>query len=214
MLPVGGKVKAGRDWLEIFTIVVWFTAILIMFLAKLKAMQDVYVSTVLAVILAIVNADTFFAKFKIYKMYMVLRKALFKDFLATALISTCCLITHGQWPETNLPGAILHLAALGVWLGNEVQASPMVSCALYLGGRNQMTRHQLWLRAGAQVCGFLIAFAAFGLYYSFALPGEGPFKHIVSPMSCLSAIGTFGATFGRIRQVEKARDAQKAQKAK
>jgi len=209
MLPVGG-VKPGRDWLEIFTIVVWGTAILIMFLAKLKAMQDVYVGIVLAVILAIINADTFFAKFKIYKMYMVLRRALFKDFVGTALISVCCLGLHGHWPEANAPGAILHLSALGVWLASGVQASPMVSTALYFGGRNLMTKHQLWLRACAQVCGFLIAFAAFGLYYSFALPGEGPFQHIISPVSILSALATFGGTFVCIQRREK-KEAEKDQ---
>ncbi|CAE7894847.1 pppA, partial [Symbiodinium microadriaticum] len=77
MLPISRK-QIGRDWMEFFTILVWATVILIMFLAKLKAFQDVLIAIILGTLMMIANADFFFSHFRIYKIYRVLRRSLLK----------------------------------------------------------------------------------------------------------------------------------------
>ncbi|CAE7238377.1 pppA, partial [Symbiodinium sp. KB8] len=83
MLPISRK-QIGRDWMEFFTILVWATVILIMFLAKLKAFQDVLIAIILGTLMMIANADFFFSHFRIYKIYRVLRRSLLKEGLLAA----------------------------------------------------------------------------------------------------------------------------------
>jgi len=203
MLPISKK-QIGRDWMEFFTILVWATVILIMFLAKLKAFQDVLIAIILGTIMMVANADFFFAHFRIYKNYIVLRRSLFKDVVGAAVLGTGCLALHGLWPDAKGPGIALHLASLAAWVGCGVQTNPLLSAGLWAGGRNQMNKVQLLLRILAQVAGSIIAFAAFGLYYSFRFPGEGPFSHFLGLESACSAGATFLATVAHIR----VRDAQ------
>merc|ERR1712151_641369 len=104
-------------------------------------------------IMGIVNADALFAHFRIYKVFVILRRTLLKDCLAAMSVLLACLIVHGFKPEARAPGVAVHIAALASWALNGVQTSPLVSCALWIGGRNLMTKNQLLLRILAQVAG-------------------------------------------------------------
>jgi len=188
--------------MQFFTVLVWGTVILIMFLSKLKAFQDVLVAIILLCLFAIFNADQIFGNFKFYKIYVILKSALKKDCFGMFVLSLLCLAIHGQWHDARWPGALLHLSTLAAWAASGVQAGPMVSCGLYAGGKNQMTRIQLMLRVAAQATGGALAFAAFGLYYSFRFPGEGPFTHFFGLESLLAAIAVFGASVVSIRHRE------------
>mmetsp|Transcript_10630 Transcript_10630/g.31211 ORF Transcript_10630/g.31211 Transcript_10630/m.31211 type:complete len:218 (+) Transcript_10630:65-718(+) len=203
MLPIS-RVQVGRDWMEFFTVLVWGTVILIMFLAKLKVAQDVLVAIILLTIMAICNADTLLSGFRFYKIFVVLRKSLMKDCFSAASLALVCLTVHGMWPDARAPGVALHIASLAAWVACGVQTSPLISCGLWAGGRNQMTKIQLMLRIGAQVTGSILAFAMFGLYYSFRFPGEGPFRHFFGLESTCGALVAFVASVLHIR----ARDAR------
>jgi len=152
MLPIG-KVQVGRDWMELFTVLVWATVILIMFLSKLKAAQDVLIAVILGSIMAIMNADLLFARLRIYKIYLVLRKLLLKECLTSAVLSFVCLMLHGMWPEAVAPGILLHISSLAAWVSQGVQTSPVVSSGLWLGGQNVMTKNQLVLHVLAHCTG-------------------------------------------------------------
>merc|ERR1712039_1143242 len=143
---------------------------------------------------AIVNADALFAKFRFYKVFIVLRKVLFHDLCSATCLALGCLTVHGFSPEMRAPGIALHVAGLLAYLGGGVQTTPVVSYGLYVGGRNQMTKIQLMLRIGAQVTGNILAFALFGLFWSFRFPGQGPFSHFLGIESLLGAACTFGAS--------------------
>ncbi|CAE7213164.1 pppA [Symbiodinium natans] len=205
MLPISRK-QIGRDWMEFFTILVWATVILIMFLAKLKAFQDVLIAIILGTLMMIANADFFFSHFRIYKIYKVLRRSLLKDVIGASALGLLCLSLHGLWPEAKGPGVALHLASLAAWVVCGIQTHPLLSAGLWAGGRNQMTKVQLFLRVLAQAAGSIIAFAVFGLYWSFRFPGEGPFSHFLGLESACSAAVTFAASVAHIR----VRDAQAA----
>eukprot|EP00929_Paragymnodinium_shiwhaense_P007154 TRINITY_DN111096_c0_g1_i1.p1 TRINITY_DN111096_c0_g1~~TRINITY_DN111096_c0_g1_i1.p1 ORF type:complete len:206 (+),score=49.46 TRINITY_DN111096_c0_g1_i1:92-709(+) len=201
MLPIS-RVQVGRDWMEIFTVLVWATVFLLMFLSKLKATQDILVGIILVTIMAIVNADSLFAKFRIYKVYVVLRKSIRQDCVAAFTSALGCLIFHAFMPDSRAPGIVLHFSALPLWVMYGLQSSPLVSAALYLAGRNQMTKMQLVVRVLAQVAGLVLAFALFGLYYSFRFPGEGPFRHVLSVEGALSGAATFGAVVAHLKMKE------------
>uniref|UniRef100_A0A7S0B5G7 Uncharacterized protein n=1 Tax=Pyrodinium bahamense TaxID=73915 RepID=A0A7S0B5G7_9DINO len=202
MLPLS-RVQVGRDYMEFFTVVVWATVILIMFLAKLKAMQDVLIAIILIIIMAICNADSLLANFHFYKVFVVFRWALLRDCICAVFLTLGWLGVHGAWPEARAPGILLHLSALAPWVLCGVQSSPVVSCGLWAGGRNQMTKIQLMLRILAQVTGTILAFAVFGLYYSFRFPGEGPFRHFFGLESVCSAGVTFVASVLHIRALDR-----------
>jgi len=189
MLPIS-RVTVGKDYMEFFTTVVWATVILIMFLAKLKVVQDFYVAAIIISVMIIVNADLLFRGFHWYKVFMVLRSSLRKDCGCTVLLAFACLAAHGTWPESVWPGVALHFGSFVVWFFSGKQTSPLVTCGLWAGGKNQMTKVQLMLRVAAQFLGCVIAFAAFGLWYSFRVPGQGPFKHLLSPQSAVGAAVT------------------------
>lgn len=176
--------------------------ILIMFLSKLKAFQDVLIALILGAIFAICNADSFFSRFRFYKIYIGLRKPLFKDCMSTVALSLFCLAIHGQWHEARWPGAALHLSSLAAWAACGVQSGPMVSCGIWAGGKNQMTKIQLMLRIIAQATGSVLAFAIFGLYFSFRFPGEGPYSHFCGLESLGGAIVAFVASVVHIRHRE------------
>lgn len=184
--------------MEFFTVLVWATVILIMFLSKMKAFQDVLAAIIMGTIFLIVNADAVFANFKCYKVFVVLRHSLRKDCFSAFALALGCLLLHGAWPDAAAPGVMLHLASLAAWILVGVQTSPVVSCGLWAGGRNQMTKMQLGLRILAQAAGCMIAFAGFALYYSFRLPGEGPFNHFFGLQSMGGAVVTFCATVAQI----------------
>jgi|ERR1712194_1006729 len=179
-----------------------------MFLSKLKATQDVLVTIILLIIFGIFNADALFSNFRFYKIYFVLRKALFRDCMGAAGISLVCLLLHGQWPDASLPGVLHQFSALAAFLVFGVQTGPMVSCGVFTGGKNQMTKIQLMLRIVAQTTGTVLSFATFGLYYSFALPGEGPFNHFFGLESLVSAGVVLGASVFRMKQQEVAHAAK------
>eukprot|EP00927_Polykrikos_kofoidii_P077682 TRINITY_DN74599_c0_g1_i1.p1 TRINITY_DN74599_c0_g1~~TRINITY_DN74599_c0_g1_i1.p1 ORF type:complete len:246 (+),score=40.55 TRINITY_DN74599_c0_g1_i1:65-739(+) len=204
MLPIS-RVQVGRDWMDFFTVLVWGTVILIMFLAKLKAAQDVQVVIILSIIMFICNADSIMGRLRVYKIYLVLKSALRKDCLSASGVALGCLVLHGVWPDARAPGVLLHLAAVAAWVTLGVQTSPLVSCGIYLGGRNQMTKTQMFLRVGAQVVGSVLAFAVFGLYFSFRFPGEGPYRHIVSLESLFSALVAFVASVVLVKRQESER---------
>merc|ERR1719183_2980757 len=147
----------------------------------------------------IVNADSIFAKFRFYKIYFVLRKSLHRDLYYAISLTGGCLIAHRYYPEAKLPGIVLHLASLVVYFRSGVQANPMVSCALVMGGKNQMTKIQLLLRVAFQSTGMLLALAVFGFYYSFRFPGRGPFHHFFCLESAISAVAVFLVCVGHIR---------------
>mmetsp|Transcript_11405 Transcript_11405/g.17202 ORF Transcript_11405/g.17202 Transcript_11405/m.17202 type:complete len:214 (-) Transcript_11405:121-762(-) len=186
MLPIARK-ALGRDWMEFFTVLVWATVILIMFLSKLKAAQDVLVALILGTLFAIANADYLFSHFRFYKIFVVLRKELLKDTVVTGALSLFCLALHYNWHEAAWPGILLQFLTLAVWIATGAQPGPMVSLGIWAGGKNQMTKIQLMLRMVAQTAGNIVAFASFGLYYSFAFPGEGPFSHFFGLESNLAA---------------------------
>jgi hypothetical protein len=192
--------------MELFTILVWGTVIFIMFMAKLKALQDVLVALILLLLMAIWNADALFQNFRLYKVYVVLKASLKKDLCGPGLIAFGCLVLHGFWPDAWLPGVLLHLSGLAAWTVCRVQTNPMVSCGLWAARRNQLTTNQLLLRVVAQLTGATLAFAIFGLYYSFRFPGVGPFAHIVSIESLVSALVTFGGSVAHIRKQTQAYD--------
>merc|ERR1712151_220119 len=123
---------------------------------------------------------------------------------SAAALSLGCLVAHGMFPEMRAPGVALHIASLAAWAFCNVQTSPVVSCGLWAGGRNQMTKIQLMLRIIAQAAGSVLAFALFGLYYSFRFPGQGPYKHFFGLESICGATITFGASVLYIKR----RDAQ------
>jgi len=198
MLPIG-KVQVGRDWMELFTVLVWATVILIMFLSKLKAAQDVLIAVILGSIMAIMNADLLFARLRIYKIYLVLRKLLLKECLTAAALSFLCLLLHGMWPEAVIPGILLHIASLVAWISQGVQTSPIVSYGLWLGGQNLMTKTQLVLHVMAHCTGNVLAFAVWGLYYSFKFPGEGPFRHFFGVESACGAMVVFLCSIAQAR---------------
>merc|ERR1712137_1463724 len=110
------------------------------------------------------------------KVFVVLRSALKKDFFATFLLALSCLVYHGLRPHESVPGIALHVCSLAIWAFRGAQASPLLSCGIFVGGTNQMKRHELTLRIFSEICGLLLSFAIFGLYYSFRLPGDGPFN--------------------------------------
>eukprot|EP00443_Scrippsiella_acuminata_P121066 CAMPEP_0115663542 /NCGR_PEP_ID=MMETSP0272-20121206/47893_1 /TAXON_ID=71861 /ORGANISM="Scrippsiella trochoidea, Strain CCMP3099" /LENGTH=186 /DNA_ID=CAMNT_0003101891 /DNA_START=149 /DNA_END=709 /DNA_ORIENTATION=+ len=173
-----------------------------MFLSKLKAFQDVMIALILGAIFAICNADSIFARFRFYKVFIALRKPLQKDCASTVGLSLLCLALHGQWHEARWPGAALHLSSLAAWALYGVQTGPMVSCGIWAGGKNQMTKIQLMLRIIAQATGSVLAFAIFGLYFSFRFPGEGPFSHFFGLESLGAAVVAFIASVAHIRHRE------------
>mmetsp|Transcript_72761 Transcript_72761/g.162899 ORF Transcript_72761/g.162899 Transcript_72761/m.162899 type:complete len:205 (-) Transcript_72761:19-633(-) len=189
--------------MEFFTVVVWATVILIMFLAKLKAAQDVMIAIILSIIMVVANADTLFSSFRFYKVFIVFRWALLRDLATAVCLTLAWLLVHGAFPEARAPGVLLHLSALAPWVLCGVQSSPLVSCGLWAGGRNQMTKVQLMLHIAAQVAGSVLAFCAFGLYYSFRFPGEGPFRHFFGLESLAAAAVTFAMSVVHIRNVDK-----------
>mmetsp|Transcript_56598 Transcript_56598/g.131941 ORF Transcript_56598/g.131941 Transcript_56598/m.131941 type:complete len:217 (+) Transcript_56598:56-706(+) len=201
MLPVS-RVKIGRDYMEFFTVLVWATTIVIMFLAKLKAMQDVLIAIIIIILMAICNADSWASHFRFYKVFFVLRWTLFQDCLWATFLTLSWLCVHGAWPEASAPGALLHLSALFPWALCRVQSNPVVSLGLWAGGKNVMTKVQLMLRIGAQALGMILAFAIFGLYYSFRFPGQGPFRHFFGLSSTCAAAATFGLSVCHIRAVD------------
>uniref|UniRef100_A0A7S1FFQ3 Uncharacterized protein n=1 Tax=Noctiluca scintillans TaxID=2966 RepID=A0A7S1FFQ3_NOCSC len=198
MLPIG-KVRSGKDWMEIFTVVVWGTVILIMFLSKLKAFQDCLIAIIIGTIMLIMNADVFFSRLRMYKVYFVIKGVLKWDLGVSFAVVLGCLILHGIWPEAYWPGVLMHLLAFGAWIGLKVQASPLLTLGLYFGGRNQMTRTQMILHLMAQVGGITLAFVGFSLWYSFKYPGEGPFHHFFGIGSACAAIAVFLLSVAMIR---------------
>jgi len=199
MLPIG-KMQASRDWMAFFTVLVWATVIFIMFLSKLKKSQDVMVMGFFGIMMLICNADTLFSHTRSYKVFIVLRQALMKDCFGAFALTLACLLAHGVFPEAVAPGIALHPLAVVAWLALGSQVSPLVSCGVYVGGRNQMTRTQLHLRVAAQLAGSMLALLAFAFWHSFALPGEGPFAHFFGLESTISSFLTFAATVGIIKQ--------------
>merc|ERR1719401_3140738 len=125
-----------------------------------------------------------------------------QDCFGTAGLSLFCLGLHGQWHDARWPGALLHLSTLAAWAACGVQTGPMVSCGIWAGGKNQMTKIQLMLRIIAQATGSILAFAVFGLYFSFRFPGEGPFSHFFGLESLGAAVVAFVASVAHIRQRE------------
>merc|ERR1740130_749908 len=168
----------------------------------MKAAQDIILALIMGLIMLIVNADSIFAKFRFYKIYFVLRKSLHRDLGSSVALTMGCLIMHRIFPEAKLPGIALHLSSIAVWIFAGVQANPMVSCGLYLGGKNQMTRVQLMLRVAAQTTGMALALAVFGFWSSFRFPGRGPFHHFFGLESAVSAVATLLVCVGHIRVKE------------
>lgn len=201
MLPIG-KMQASRDWMAFFTVLVWATVIFIMFLSKLKQVQDLMVVSFFGIMMIICNADALFSKMKIYKIFIVLRQALLKDCFSAFALVLGCLLVHGVWPEAIWPGIALHPLAIAAWIASGSQVSPLISCGLYVGGRNQMTRSQLHLRVAAQLAGSIMALLAFAFYHSFAPPGEGPFAHFFGMESAVSSFITFASCVGLIKHRE------------
>merc|ERR1719263_722442 len=150
----------------------------------------------------VVNADTLLAKFRFYKIYFVLRKTLQKDFLYSLLLMGGCLVLHRIFPEATWPGCALHLGAAAAWIASGLQTSPLVSLALYVGGKNQMTRVQLMLRLAAQSVGTFLALSIFGFYYSFRRTWRGPFYKFFCIESFLTAAVVFFGCVGYIRSME------------
>eukprot|EP00438_Fugacium_kawagutii_P010202 Skav234234 [mRNA] locus=scaffold1464:358427:364196:+ [translate_table: standard] len=167
----------------------------------------------------VANADFFFAHFRIYKNYIVLRRSLLKEQRQTETPSCSHVISgmHGLWPDAKGPGIALHLASLAAWVGCGVQTNPLLSAGLWAGGRNQMNKAAMWsvARAAARLIGysalghFAFIFQWPGLYYSFRFPGEGPFRPVCrlpEPLRTYEIVTevTFAATVAHIR----VRDAQ------
>lgn len=201
MLPIG-KMQASRDWMAFFTVLVWATVIFIMFISKLKKTQDLMVVAFFAIMMLIANADALFSHTRSYKIFIVLRQALYKDCFGAFVTVLGCLLVHGVFPESVAPGIALHPLAIAVWLARGYQVSPLISCGVYVGGKNQMTRTQLHLRVAAQLAGSMLALLAFAFYYSFALPGEGPFAHFFGLESTVSSFFTLVATTQIVKQRE------------
>mmetsp|Transcript_5857 Transcript_5857/g.13971 ORF Transcript_5857/g.13971 Transcript_5857/m.13971 type:complete len:207 (+) Transcript_5857:54-674(+) len=197
MLPISVP-QDGRDWMEIFTVLVWATVILIMFLAKMKAAQDVLVVTVLGGIMVFVNADTLFQNRRWYKILRVIRKSLMKDFFGAFLVVFTCLVLGGFWAPH-----VLSVLSLAAWAALGIQVSPMVSCGLWCGGKNQMTTVQLLLRVSTQVFGSMAALLLLFLLRSW-FPREELFSHshFISPWNAISTLVEYFATYYLIRHVE------------
>mmetsp|Transcript_57367 Transcript_57367/g.136356 ORF Transcript_57367/g.136356 Transcript_57367/m.136356 type:complete len:207 (-) Transcript_57367:174-794(-) len=205
MLPISAT-RDGRDWMEIFTVLVWATVILIMFLAKLKAAQDVLVIVILSGIMLVVNADQLFQNRRWYKVFRVIRKSLTKDFFGAFLVIFSCLVMGGFWAPH-----VLSALSVAAWAGLGIQVSPMVSCGLYRGGKNQMTTVQLMLRVGTQVAGGLSGLLLLYLLRSW-FPREELFSHshFISPWNAISTLVEYFATYALIRHVETKEAAEKA----
>lgn len=192
MLPIGGM-SPVRNWSEIATVLVWLTVCGIMLLAKLKAAQDVIIVCIMLLIFGIANADSLFSHLRIYKVFVVLRRVLLKECICATCCTFACLVAHGILPEARAPGIALPFLSLAVWAKCGVQVSPVVSLGLWAGGTNLMTKVQLGLRFTAQFVGTALALLAFALFYSFRLPGKGPFEHF---LSLEAACATFMAFAG------------------
>jgi len=181
--------------MQLFTVIVWMTVILIMFLSKLKAAQDIMVAIIIVIMIGIFNADDLFGNFRWFKVYKVLKWSLCNDMCSAAGVTFFFLVVHGFCPDSNAPGALLHLAAVAVWFVKDIHTSPLVTAGIWAGGKNMMTRLQLYLRVAAQVIGAVLSFCVFGLYYSFRFPGIHPFDHMISVVSLISAAATFGLSY-------------------
>eukprot|EP00913_Durusdinium_trenchii_P002727 g2523.t1 len=103
------------------------------------------------------------------------------DVLIAIILGTLMMIANADFFFSHFRIYKIYVVGCGV------QTNPLLSAGLWAGGRNQMTKVQLFLRILAQVAGSVIAFAAFGLYYSFRFPGEGPFSHFLGLESACSA---------------------------
>lgn len=189
----------------------WGLLFLVMNWGKLNTIQGLLLLAIGFVVQVISSADILFAQMRIYKVYIILRRALLLDCLSAHLLTLTCLMLHGRWPDARIPGVMLHLFAVLAWASGGVQANPMVSCGIWAGGRNQMTRNQLLLRMVAQMTGTIIAFAVFASYLSFKFPGGGPAvllfacTHIFTSASLASAVVTFATSFLLIRMHDMSR---------
>lgn len=209
MLPVGG-LSPSRNWYEIVIVLTWLTVCSIMFLAKLKAMQDIIIVSIMLIIFGIVNADALFSHLRVYKVFVVLRRVLLKECICAACCTLACLVAHGIVPEARAPGIALPFLCLAVWAKSGVQVSPVVSLGLWAGGTNMMTKVQMGLRFAAQGAGTALALLAFALFYSFRFPNNGPFEHF---LSVEAACATF-MVFAGAGLVVRRKDAKTAEKLK
>merc|ERR1712217_40923 len=149
---------------------------------------------IMGIIMAICNADYLFSNFRFYKVFIVLRKVLFRDLVSATVLALGCLTLHGFAPDMRAPGVALHIAAFIAYVFGDVQTSPVVSLGLWAGGRNQMTKIQVMLRVGTQITANALAFLLFGLFWSFRHPGEGPYKTFLSLESVSGMVFTFVAS--------------------
>lgn len=210
MIPVTKGTQASRDWMMIGTVLVWTTIIAIMFLSKLKAAQDFLVCGIMLICVLIANADHIFSGFRWYKIFVVLRVSIQLDCACAITVTGGCLILHALWPDSCLPGVAMHLLAFGMWVFCEFQATPFVSYGLYVGGKNFMTKVQLFLRFGAQIAGMALALLIFALVYSFKFPGLDPFNHFLGWESLLGAVASWFASMVLKSQSNKKLEAKKA----
>merc|ERR1719498_1285418 len=128
--------------------------------------------------MVIVNADAIFEKFHWYKVYNVLKNVLHKNLYYAFGLTLGCLILHRFFPEAYGPGIALHLVSVATCFitggqscdAHAVQLSPLVTSALYLGGKDPKRTVTLCLYIGFETAGILLAVAIFGFYYSFRFP--------------------------------------------
>ncbi len=95
MLPVGAG-RAQRDWVSVFICVVWLTAVVIMFLSKLKRAQDLFIVVLLLTITAINNVENMVSddtakNSRLYKVFLVFQTQLKKECFLTCVLTTTLL---------------------------------------------------------------------------------------------------------------------------
>merc|ERR1712216_363425 len=114
----------GRDWMTILTCAIWFTVLLIMCLAKLKAFHHFLIFSVLGVTMAIYNIEdltSYYSHTRSYKLFMVFRHQLKKEFAFCAL--ACFLVLTiinavNVMTETNFLcfGWVYQLTSIAIYL--------------------------------------------------------------------------------------------------
>merc|ERR1711862_931025 len=117
-----------------------------MFLSKLKAFQDVLMCCMAALIMLMFNIDQVLSHFpRIYKSHIALKRQLKKECQWAGSLMFLCLVWHRIFPEAFAPGVAFHIFAIPAYFIVNVQTTPMISCGLWLGEKNRMTKNQLLL---------------------------------------------------------------------
>jgi hypothetical protein len=158
MLPLNRALK--RDWMSVFTTLVWASVIFIMGLSKMKSNAACGRAFFFFIIAFLWNMETMFSQYRWYKIYYASRSFLRKDAIAAFVFTVATIHGLPFW------GVLLAHGAAAAW-GAHLQPAGRIA-ALHAG--NQITATQRNILLSGQAFGAFTGGVFYFLCHLFAEP--------------------------------------------